>query len=257
MNLSEFTPPDERATSSISWRLVLISVLVLIIPYTLNFWWKFIPALVALYLLATKADSQQSVVLGLPWRKSEIFLGFGAFFSASLVCLLITDIAVERNELSVWSEGHWHLGWRLMPLTQSLAEEIVFRAFVLHHFLERTHKSGVVCATVALFFTLWHLVFFPFTEGVWLDFSTLLTIFCFGLATNQIFLWTRTIWIPWGIHAGWNFVKFSSDYMEEGAILKEAEVFNYIEGSPWAVAASLMLLLSSVILPKKLSKTVK
>jgi hypothetical protein len=45
--------------------------------------------------------------------------------------------------------------------------------------------------------------------------------------------------------------------MEEGAILKEAEVFNYIEGSPWAVAASLMLLLSSVILPKKLSKTVK
>ena len=157
------------------------------------------------------------------------------------------ETLLSMNNLSRWADIDWHLGWNLQPFTQSLAEEIVFRAFLLRYLLQKSQNDVFTCLLVALVFTLCHLVFFPISEGAWLDFSTLVTIFSFGLATNLISFQTRAIWILWGIHAGLNAVKFRSDFAADGRLLSEAEAFNLVEGSGWSVLISSTLAVVAIV----------
>ncbi|MFZ4077716.1 MAG: CPBP family intramembrane glutamic endopeptidase, partial [Legionellaceae bacterium] len=130
----------------------------------------------------------------------------------------------------------WNLGWALMPLTQSLLEELVLRALLLNGMLFYFQRIKLISIFAAMIFMVWHLIFFHLAQGAWLSNVTLVTLFLFGYASNNFFLIYRNIAIPFALHAGWNIIKFGGEYLDKATSerISEAQVFNAVEGS-WTV----------------------
>lgn len=233
-----------------------ISIMVLAIPYCTNAWWKFIPAIAGIMFIHRVQfhrlpnyrlrSTDYLAHLGLRTNWLQIIFAVAAFgFTCMIASLIIPSLLDSSGIVLVRSPG-WHLGWQLMPLTQSFAEELVLRALLLNTTLLVVNQRQYVALLTACLFSFWHFVFFPIAQGVWLTPATLLTLFLFGYGSNLIFLRHKTIAIPFALHAGWNLVKFGGEYFDKTgqSPIAEGLAFNAVEGSTSVLGLALCFVIT-------------
>ncbi len=175
-------------------------VLELIFRYLLAF------LLIGLYAwLLTVVDNvhdHRISALGLPlidgWRRQ--------FLTGCLVGLLLTVLAVLP--IAIWGNASFtfHLGFYLLPrdgavlvvlLVGALAEELVFRGYPFQHLEEGIGAVGAI-AVFSILFGAVHLS--NPDASRWGLLNTILI----GILLAIAYLRTRALWLPWGIHFGWN-----------------------------------------------------
>jgi membrane protease YdiL (CAAX protease family) len=93
-----------------------------------------------------------------------------------------------------------------------------------------------------------------------LSLPALATLFCAGLAMNNLYLAFRHIGFSWALHAGWNVVWLPAAFYDAatGAPLHEPQIFERVLGSAVVVAsAGAMAVLSFALLAydRKLPRT--
>jgi CAAX protease family protein len=140
--------------------------------------------------------------LGLPliegWRKQ--------FVAGCIVGLVLTVLAILPS--AVWGNVRFtvHLGLRLLPrdaavmavlLVGALAEELMFRGYPFQHLEEGIGAAGAIAIFSVLFGAV-HLA--NPGASLWGLINTVLI----GILLAIAYLRTRALWLPWGIHFGWN-----------------------------------------------------
>jgi uncharacterized protein len=140
--------------------------------------------------------------LGLPvaqgWRRQFMT---GCFVGLALTLLAVLPIAIWGN-----IRPHFHFGVYLLPragavlfvlLVGALAEELVFRGYPFQRLEEGIGATGAI-AVFSILFGAVHLS----NPGVskWGLINTVLI----GIVFSVAYLRTRALWLPWGIHFGWN-----------------------------------------------------
>lgn len=155
--------------------------------------------------LLTVADgvtSRRIAALGLPqrqgWRKQ---FAIGCALGVGLTILAVAPIAI-------WGDARLtvHLGGRVLVraggvvfvlLMGALAEEMMFRGYPFQHLVEGIGAPGAIVVFSILFGAV-HLSNPGAT--VWGLINTILI----GILLAIAYLRTRALWLPWGIHFGWN-----------------------------------------------------
>jgi len=147
-------------------------------------------------------EEQRVAALGLPRVRGWI----GQFVLGCVVGAVLTSLAVVP--IHVW--GHFrfiplmslHLlpnlgALLLMLLIGALAEELVFRGYPLQH-LERAIGAVPAVLVLSVFYGALHLMN-PHAD-LWAVGNSILI----GIVLSIAYLRTRALWLPWGIHFGWN-----------------------------------------------------
>jgi CAAX protease family protein len=155
--------------------------------------------------LLTIGDNVQQhriAALGLPRARGS----YGQFMTGCFVGLALILLAVLP--IAIWGNirPHFQVGLYLLPragavlfvlLVGALAEELVFRGYPFQRLEEGIGPIGAIAVFSVLFGTV-HLL----NPGVskWGLINTVLIGIVFSIA----YLRTRALWLPWGIHFGWN-----------------------------------------------------
>jgi len=152
--------------------------------------------------VADHVDDHRLAVQGLPrargWFKHFIF---GCFIGGGLTVLAIAPIQIWGHLRSI------HLmSLRLLPnlgavlvmlLFGALAEELVFRGYPFQHLEQAVGALRAVLLFSILYGAL-HLM--NPNASLWGAANTILL----GILFSVAYLRTRGLWLPWGIHFGWN-----------------------------------------------------
>ena len=140
--------------------------------------------------------------LGLPltegWR--------GQFITGCIIGLVLTGLAVVP--IAIWGNANliFRLGFYLLPrdgavlvvlFVGALAEELMFRGYPFQHLAEGMGAVGAI-AVFSVMFGAVHLS--NPGASVWGLINTILI----GILLAIAYLRTRALWLPWGIHFGWN-----------------------------------------------------
>jgi hypothetical protein len=213
----------------------LIGILA-ITPYLLEAPWKFLPSLLAIVFLMRWQSRSYVFELGLKISKIQFTVAIFVFAITMAVAKHTIPFLLNDAGIYLYHGDQWNLAWALMPISQSLLEELVLRALLLNGLLFYFQRKKYIAIVAAMIFMLWHLIYFPLAQDVWLSGMTLFTLFLFGYASNNFFLTYRNIAIPFALHGGWNIVKFSGEYFSVSKLdpIAEAQAFNAVEGS-WKV----------------------
>jgi len=156
--------------------------------------------------------------------------------------------------------GLWVTGWLLdsiatasgvrvdqhrpaFSLSQVFHQELVLRALLLGALVDRVRPPIVLAAAAAVLFAGIHPLLFWWQAGLVLPLTTSLSLFCFGLASNWVFLRSGHIAYSFALHAAWNLQRFGGLYVDAntGRPISEARSFALIEGSGLAVLAGALL----------------
>lgn len=124
---------------------------------------------------------------------------------------------------------------------QVLNDEMVVRAGLITVVLAFWPRPKAVIPLLAGLFAVGHSVFYGL-EGVAVHTPALLTLFAFGVIANTLFVAFGHIGYGFALHYAWNVYRFNPAYYLDGRRLLEGETFNYIEGNPWVVCSSLVLM---------------
>jgi len=142
------------------------------------------------------------IAMGLGWRsttKHEIGLGLAVGWGMVVVLVLPMMLAGRLHTSLFWEAGEWWLLLTnfLLLAFGAMAEEIAFRGYPFQRLIE---SMGDAWATVLMtvVFGLVHLQN-PYASLA----STLVTILG-GVLFSIAYLRTRSLWLPWGLHLGWN-----------------------------------------------------
>lgn len=205
--------------------------------------------LLIVWLLRTQSDDYLDR-MGLVGNRPLLWFSIGIFGATFATASVVVPNAMLLSGIELYRSEAWHLGWAVMPFTQSLGEELVLRGLLLNGLLAAFKNKMAVIVGAAVVFAVWHVVFFPISQNVWLTFTTVSTLFLFGLATNIIFVGTRSIAIPLALHAGWNLVQFGGGYRDvvtmQNRTDMEAHVFNVVQGSITVLIMAVGLVLISL-----------
>ena len=155
--------------------------------------------------LLTVADgvtTHRIAAIGLPraagWQKQFVI---GCAFGLGLTLLAVAPLAI-------WGDArvNVHLGVRalaraavvvLVVLVGALAEEMMFRGYPFQHLMEGIGATGAI-VVFSILFGMVHLS--NPGASVWGLINTVLI----GILLAVAYLRTRALWLPWGIHFGWN-----------------------------------------------------
>jgi len=155
-----------------------------------------------LLTIVDNVHEHRIAVLGLPltdgWR--------GQFVTGCVVGSALTVLAAVP--LAIWGNPsiHFRLGFYLLPrdgavlvvlLLGALAEELMFRGYPFQHLEEGIGAVGAI-AVFSILFGAVHLS--NPHASVWGLTNTILI----GILLAIAYLRTRALWLPWGIHFGWN-----------------------------------------------------
>jgi len=198
-------------------------------------------SLFGLYVwLLTVADGvheHRIAALGLPrvrgWLKQFVIgcaVGFG------LTILAVLPIAIS-GDLS----PHLHMGWHILVragavlfvlLVGALAEEMIFRGYPFQHLVEGIGAAGAI-AVFAILFGAVHLA--NPGASLWGLINTILI----GVLLSIAYLRTRALWLPWGIHLGWNLtLGFLLGMPVSGLRIFNVVVRADVSGPKWATGGS-------------------
>jgi membrane protease YdiL (CAAX protease family) len=163
--------------------------------------------LIALFVwMLTAADHVEGhyfAALGLPRAKGWLKqFTFGCLVAFGLAVLAAVPIEIwghtsTRFRLSVHTLPRFG-AVLLILLLGALAEELVFRGYPFQHLEQGIGASGAI-AVFSVMFGAVHLA--NPGASLWGLVNTILI----GVLLSISYLRTRALWLPWGIHFGWNF----------------------------------------------------
>jgi membrane protease YdiL (CAAX protease family) len=161
-----------------------------------------IPSILALYFMSRFVDHVPVRIFGLArhagWLRD---FGKGLLFAAGMLALLMVG-SVLLGSVSI----QWIASADLIPLVAltvavlliaAFNEELVFRGYPLQVLLKGMGPWGAMFL-ISSIFALLHIR----NEGATVS-STLNTLIA-GVLLSRAYLVTRSIWLPFGIHFGWN-----------------------------------------------------
>ena len=155
----------------------------------------------------TRIRMFRDTAYGFLWSALLIAMGFLLLYLSQL--LIVENVAFNFSLF---------LGFLLFFLTQSSVEEIMLRSFLLPTIASRLNVVwGLLLSS--LLFTCLHV----FNPNVTL--LSLINIFLAGLMLGILFLKTKSIWAPIGLHMGWNFLQGSFFGFEVSGL----DVYSFID----------------------------
>lgn len=221
-------------------------------------------SLIALFVwllaVADHIEDHRIAALGLPrangWLKQ---LALGCVLGFGLTLLAIVPIAM-------W--GHISIGLRLgrhtLPrvgavllilVVGALAEELIFRGYPFQHLEQGIGAIGAITVFSAMFGVV-HLA--NPGASLWGLINTILI----GVLLSLAYLRTRALWLPWGIHFGWNFaLGLLFGLPVSGLRIFNVMVRTTVSGPPWvtggnygveASATTVVVILIGVVMVWKL-----
>jgi membrane protease YdiL (CAAX protease family) len=164
----------------------------------------FIGSIVSLYITHTVIFKRDFSLTG--FIQQNILKEFSAGYILAFVMLLVGFLvllvpgAMTINSIS-WNGGLF-IGYLLFFLIQSSFEEIVSRSFMIPSISFRFNKIAALIVSSSIFAIL-HI------SNPSISWISILNIFLAGALMGLIFLQTKKIWAPIGLHAGWNFLQGS------------------------------------------------
>lgn len=219
----------------------ILSLILFALPYGLTSPWKFL-LLTPLFIFFSAKIFQVHFTVKFKTLATVIYIFLAlALLSAST---FVTNMAVAQAGLQTLKNGS--LLWTFSPIFQALHEEFTIRTILL----KCARKFGPIASSffLAFAFAAAHFVLYGFGfEKVQLQFSVLVTLFCFGFASNLIFIENRNFLIPYIFHMCWNLARFRNLYLLDGKPLKEGDSFNLIEGSMPVVTLSVIFFIFAIL----------
>jgi membrane protease YdiL (CAAX protease family) len=166
------------------------------------------PILVGTFIARTVLDHRSIVSLGLSLDRRmvrDLFIGFGISALMMGLIFLIEYVGgwleVDSVAWNMTSNSDWGLeilGGFFYFIVIGFQEELIFRGYQLQNLVESLdlHKGLLISS---LFFSLAHILN-PFAS-----LQSILGIFFSGLLLGYGWLRTQQLWLPIGLHIGWNF----------------------------------------------------
>ena len=166
---------------------------------------SFLGSLVATVVALRMFSPQRPLIsVGLHWNtrtRNNLFLGIllGVFFG-----LVVTALPVLMGKASWrWTETEFSPGALLMFLVLilfgAIGEEILFRGLVFQRLQEAFHPATAVLVTSVLF--AW-----AHSGNLSVTWLALANTFLWGVVFGIARLRTNDLWLPIGLHAGWNWM---------------------------------------------------
>ncbi|MGO9520106.1 MAG: lysostaphin resistance A-like protein [Candidatus Korobacteraceae bacterium] len=155
-----------------------------------------------LLTIADNVHDHRLAALGLPlaegWRKQ--------FVAGGIIGVALTGLAVAP--IAIWGNVnvHFNFGLHLLPragavlfvlVVGALAEELMFRGYPFQRLEEGIGASGAI-AVFSILFGAVHL------SNPGASFWGLINTVLIGIVLALAYLRTRALWLPWGVHFGWN-----------------------------------------------------
>ncbi len=123
----------------------------------------------------------------------------------------------------------------------ALSEELVSRGYLQQNLATRMSTPLAILVTSIMFstFHIWSMVYYviPAINASIMFFNIILGGIMFGIA----FVWTRTLWLPMGLHYGWNFMLYHiAGFRDEGLFQAQNVGPNILTGGTFGPEAGLM-----------------
>lgn len=194
--------------------------------------------LLTVHLYARGVEARKAVEVSLRSAIAEGLAGVGAgaalFAATAFVLVLTGDLAV-----SYAGTPHALAAGFTRHLPHALLEEMIFR-WLLFKLTEEALGSRVALVTTAAFFGAAH----AGSPG-----ATAVGVVAVGVEAGLLlaagFICTRRLWLPWGIHFGWNFAeaavfgeRMSGQVPEPGVLVTRAIGRAWMTGGTFGVEAS-------------------
>lgn len=213
-------------------------------------WMQFLTSTILILTLCRFYYGQEFLTyIGLKASKKDCFKTFFLvlFLSITAYFIVIGILSSEKYEDYFLRFSH-PLDYILITPFQTLNEEIVFRALLLGALGRWGIKDRWLILVPAIAFSLLHWVMYRYNllesnRGT-LTPIALLTILCFGIAANALYLHFKNILYPWAIHCAWNLNRFGHEIYDRKAPeteIQEYLTFNIFEGSPSVLFISTVL----------------
>lgn len=139
----------------------------------------------------------------LPAEGSVKGLGIGVVIGAALITLMV-GLAALLDVYNIVGEGHTATlltSLIAIAILPGFLEEVMFRG-ILFRWIEEFGGSWAALIITSALFGLGH-IFNPNASA----FSSFTIAVEAGLTLGAIYMLTRSLWIPIGLHAGWNFAQ--------------------------------------------------
>jgi len=157
--------------------------------------------MITLFTLYTRAIERRAVAELSPHRAPrELIVGF---FTGTLCMALVFGVLMAYDVYHVTGMAAASVlwVWLVTSLVSGVFEELLFRG-VLFRLVEESWGSYAALAVSSLFFGAAHL-FNP--NATWL--SAVAIMAEAGILLGAAYMLTRRLWLPIGIHTGWNFAE--------------------------------------------------
>jgi len=202
------------------------------------------------FIFCTYLDNCPISTLGLVWdRDSAVYLFAG--IAISMVCVLIifalgkTAKLLAPSRSSFWANPKEKLpcfcGCLMDFIVGSVFEEIVMRGYVLT-VLFNAYGAPTAVIGSSIIFALFHLIKHPKMPAIFT-----VNAFVFGVLAAHARLATGALWLPIGLHLGWNVtmepilgLPCSGKNYENGLLTTKAKAPNWISGGLYSPDAGVL-----------------
>lgn len=201
--------------------------------------------IVAALLLLRWVDRRPISMLGLsrsPGWLRDFFLGI--FFGLFLLCAVLTCLwvggwtSLSLNELTPALIGGISKAF-LMFFVAALLEEVLVRGYPFQVFIEGA-RPWIAVVLLSSLFSFMHF------DNPDVTIPSALNIFLAGVLLSVAYLKTRSLWLPTGLHLGWNWMQasfwgmgVSGFHVEWSVFTAEAHGADWISGGKFGAEASI------------------
>ncbi len=154
------------------------------------------------FLFRTFIDRESLKSLGFKWKgfSKEINIGF---LTGLLLCLVIAVILWLMQLLQWYVDDISITGLvtsLLIMIAVALAEELVFRGYVLNNLMQSMNRNGALVLSAIIFAVLHSL-------NPNFNLTAFLNILLAGLLLGINYIFTRNLWFGMMLHLSWNFIQ--------------------------------------------------
>jgi membrane protease YdiL (CAAX protease family) len=228
-------------------RALALAVVAVLLPWPLlgpHHWWAFALATAAIVAaLRLLLGPQWTASAGIELSPAQVLRVIVAFALVAAASWLLLQHVYASAGLRVTAPA---IQDQAGFLFQALNEEILFRALMIGLVIQLARPTGSVSLTLislglALAFPAAHFLLYRYSNPMHLALSpaALATLFCAGVAMNNLYLAFRHIGFSWALHAGWNVIWLPAAFYDAATRtpLAEPQIFQRVLGAP-VVAAS-------------------
>jgi len=268
------------------WRIALLLVITFALSYAFNWVVKFIPfpdegkALITWKAFGQRGSALLAMILAafltLRWidRRPITLLGLG--FSEGWKRDFGIGLAIGIGTISIALGFLWAGGWMLLTLNEltiglvgalskalllffvaALMEELMLRGYIFQAFIEGS-RVWIAVIVLSSIFSVMHF------DNPDATIPSSVNIFLAGVLLSVSYLKTRSLWLPTGLHLGWNWMQASfwgmgvSGYHVKWSVFTaEAQGAEWISGGKFGAEASIFATIVIAVITYMIWKTDK